>query len=48
MAMICISHARECDGCMACYEDADLMVYECDWCGKSVYYYDDYVSGVSL
>lgn len=47
MAMICVNHARECEGCMDCYEDVDLMIYDCEWCGKPVYY-DDYINGIFL
>ena len=33
MALICVSGGRECDGCMECIKDGELV---CEWCGCEI------------
>ena len=41
MAMICRNGARECDGCMACYPEPEI-VGKCDGCGDEIHSDEDY------
>ena len=40
MAMICKSGARECDGCMSCQPEPEI-IGECAACGDLIYACDD-------
>lgn len=36
MAMVCIHGGKECDGCMDCREQREILGH-CDYCGEPIY-----------